>query len=105
MPLHDLKDLGEAIEKVRRIRKDLPEGEARSAIDLSVVRLVRHLEHIVGSDERLALRNQAEFKAIAAVPSKTDLPMLRFEGKLDQAVQLILEGAEAAMAWKTVLGL
>jgi len=105
MPLHDLKDLGEALEKVRRVRKDLPEGDARQAIDGSIVRLVEHVEHIVGGDERLAKRTEAEREAIKAIPQGKKLQLLRIEGHLERVVQLILDGAEAASAWKTVLGL
>ncbi len=105
MPLHDLKDLAETIEKVRRIRKDLPEGDARSAIDGSIVRLVEHIEHIVGQDERLAKRSLAEKEAIKAVPSGANLLNARISGRLEQVINLVLDGAEAAVAWKAVLGL
>lgn len=105
MPLHDLKDLGECIEKLRRLRRDLGEGDVRNAMDRQLLRLTEHVEGIVGDDERLKVRREAREQARAACPQPNQWHFLEVKGKVAAVVDLIIEGAKAADAWKRVLDL
>lgn len=103
MALHELRDVGEAIEKLRRLRKDLPQGEAQAAVDRQLLRMAEHLEGIVGDDERLRERRQLRQEAMDACPVPGSLGLLEIQGKVGTVLDLMLKGATAASAWQRVL--
>lgn len=105
MSLHELKDIGEAVEKLRRLRNDLGDCDARDAVDRQLVRLTEHLEGVIGDDQRLRHRLELRREAIAACPEPERLTMHEVQGRMTTVLDLMLKGASAAVAWKKVLGL
>jgi hypothetical protein len=103
MALLQLKDLTQAIEIVRRSRRELAEGPVRDQMDEQLLTLARHITAIVGEDERIARRRQAELQAKTTAPSPHAWANIVNTPKLDHLVHLILNGAKAAEAWKQVL--
>ena len=103
MALLDLKDIGEAVEKLRRLRKELPEGENRAAMDHTLLRLGEHIVGIIGQDERLQSLTRAKTEARLHCPKPTQWASFQLEGKVATVIDMIIRGTTAATAWAQVL--
>lgn len=103
MALLDLKDIGEAVEKLRRLRKELPEGESRTAMDRTLLRLGEHIVGIIGQDERLQSLERAKAEARLHCPKPAQWAGYQLEGKVAAVIDMIIRGSTAAAAWTKVL--
>jgi len=98
--LLDLKDISQTLEVLRRTRRDMSKGKTRSAIDAQIVQLTKHINRIVGEDERLVAAKAAETALRKTTPKGTNTSLLRISGDLDRMVQRIMDGEKASDVWK-----
>lgn len=100
MPLLDLKDISQTLEILRRTRRDMPEGNARNAIDSQIVHLATSINAVVAEDERLVRSREAEAKLLVSKPSNVNWDMLKLGGQLATMIAKVIAGVAVDQIWK-----
>jgi len=102
MPL-DLKDVGESVEKLRRLRRDMDAGANRDRLDASLLQLAEHVEQMIGEDQRVQLAREHMRSAVESTPKNVSVPVAKADGRMAKVARLIGRGVDAAEAWSIVL--
>jgi len=103
MPILDLKDVSQTLEIMRRTRREISEGDARSAIDAQIVQLTSHINAIVAEDERLKDVRNAEQQLLVTKPKNVNWDLLKLGGTLAMMIAKVIAGVDVNEVWSEYL--
>ena len=103
MPILDLKDVSQTLEIMRRTRREISEGDARSAIDAQIVQLTSHINAIVAEDERLKDCRNAEQQLLIKKPRDVNWDLLKIGGHVAVMIAKVVAGVAVDKVWEEYL--